>query len=269
MMIDKPEECDCNDSRRSWRNDVATSRTKTKKKKKKVFGFKVDGGPKRALIGAGGRILFYPTLLYNLVRFKLESEFRWWDRIDQYLLMGAVPFRKDVLRLKRLGVGGVITLNEPHETLVPSSLYREHGMEQLVIPTRDYLFAPSVSEISRAVDFIHKNSLSCKSTYVHCKAGRGRSTTVVLCYLIQHKNMTPTTAFEYVRSIRPRVLLHPSQRKVVEDYSRREQIHISTSDQERHGDFCDRRDSVEETGMESAPVKSRTNRLKDSCSAAH
>lgn len=37
--------------------------------------------------------------------------------------MGAVPFRKDVPRLKQLGVGGVITLNEPYETLVPSSLY--------------------------------------------------------------------------------------------------------------------------------------------------
>lgn len=41
----------------------------------------------------------------------------------QFLLLGAVPFPKDVPRLKRLGVGGVITLNEPYETLVPSSLY--------------------------------------------------------------------------------------------------------------------------------------------------
>ncbi|XP_010448332.1 PREDICTED: putative dual specificity protein phosphatase DSP8 isoform X1 [Camelina sativa] len=86
------------------------------------MGSKVDK-TKRALIGAGGRILFYPTLFYNLVRFKLQSQFRWWDQIDEYLLMGAVPFRKDVSRLKHLGVGGVITLNEPFETLVPSSLY--------------------------------------------------------------------------------------------------------------------------------------------------
>lgn len=41
----------------------------------------------------------------------------------QYLLLGAVPFPKDVPRLKQLGVGGVITLNEPYETLVSSSLY--------------------------------------------------------------------------------------------------------------------------------------------------
>lgn len=41
----------------------------------------------------------------------------------QFVLLGAVPFPKDVPQLKRLGVGGVITLNEPYETLVPSSLY--------------------------------------------------------------------------------------------------------------------------------------------------
>lgn len=38
---------------------------------------------KRALVGAGGRALFYPTLLYNVVRNKIQSEFRWWDRVDE------------------------------------------------------------------------------------------------------------------------------------------------------------------------------------------
>lgn len=38
---------------------------------------------KRALVGAGARILFYPTLLYNVLRNKIEAEFRWWDEIDQ------------------------------------------------------------------------------------------------------------------------------------------------------------------------------------------
>ncbi|CAN8248344.1 unnamed protein product [Cochlearia groenlandica] len=174
-MIDATEEDDDDTHRSRRRNDGVSN------KKKKRMGIKGDK-TKRALIGAGGRILFYPTLLYNLVRFKLQSKFRWWDHIDQYLLMGAVPFRKDVPRLKKLGVGGVITLNEPFETLVPSSLYKAYEMEHLVIPTRDYLFAPLISDITNA---------------------------------IEHKSMTAAAAFEHVRSIRPRVLLHPSQRKVM------------------------------------------------------
>ncbi|KAJ0030822.1 hypothetical protein Pint_13308 [Pistacia integerrima] len=178
---------------------------------------KVDA--KRALVGAGARILFYPTLLYNVFRNKIQAEFRWWDEVDQFVLLGAVPFPKDVPRLKQLGVGGVITLNEPYETLVPSSLYHAHGIDHLVIPTRDYLFAPSFDDIRRAVDFIHRNSSSGRTTYVHCKAGRGRSTTIVLCYLVEYKHMTPASALEYVRSRRPRVLLAPSQWKAVQEFS--------------------------------------------------
>ena len=176
---------------------------------------------KRALVGAGARILFYPTLLYNVLRNKIEAEFRWWDQIDEFLLLGAVPFPKDVPHLKKLGVGGVITLNEPYETLVPSSLYHAHGIDHLVIPTRDYLFAPSFVDINRAVQFIHQNATCGRTTYVHCKAGRGRSTTIVLCYMVEYKHMTPAAALEYVRSRRPRVLLAPSQWKAVQNYNKR------------------------------------------------
>jgi atypical dual specificity phosphatase len=47
---------------------------------------------KRALVGAGARILFYPTLLYNVVRNKIEAEFRWWDQIDEVLLSLSASF---------------------------------------------------------------------------------------------------------------------------------------------------------------------------------
>ncbi|EEF50273.1 Protein-tyrosine phosphatase mitochondrial 1, mitochondrial precursor, putative [Ricinus communis] len=173
---------------------------------------------KRVLVGAGARALFYPTLFYNVLRNKLQSEFHWWDRVDQFILLGAVPFPTDVPRLKELGVSAVVTLNEPYETLVPTSLYHAHNIVHLVIPTRDYLFAPSFADICQAVDFIHENASLGKTTYVHCKAGRGRSTTIVLCYLVHHQHMTPDAAYKYVRSIRPRVLLAPSQRQAVQDY---------------------------------------------------
>uniref|UniRef100_M8CCD1 Protein-tyrosine phosphatase mitochondrial 1 n=1 Tax=Aegilops tauschii TaxID=37682 RepID=M8CCD1_AEGTA len=133
---------------------------------------------KEAAVGAAARALFYPTLLYNVVRSKVQAEFRWWDEVDQ-----------------------------------------SRGIDHLVIPTRDYMFAPSLVDISQAVDFIHRNASRGRMTYIHCKAGRGRSTTIVLCYLVKYKNMTPTTAFEHVRSKRARVLLTRSQRKVVQEFS--------------------------------------------------
>ncbi|KAH9733359.1 phosphatidylglycerophosphate phosphatase PTPMT1 [Citrus sinensis] len=229
---------------------------------------------KRILVGAGARVLFYPTLLYNVVRNKIQSEFRWWDRVDQFIILGAVPFPADVLRLKELGVSGVVTLNESYETLVPTSLYHDHNIDHLVIPTRDYLFAPSFADICQAVDFIHavdfyfegckanclrtkpqlesysnfailhyvtnvylfmlvsfeENASLGKTTYVHCKAGRGRSTTIVLCYLVEHRQMAPEAAYEYVRSIRPRVLLASSQWQAVQDYYLQKVKKIGNSD---------------------------------------
>lgn len=38
---------------------------------------------KKALVGVGARALFYPTLIYNVVRNKLEAEFQWWDRVAE------------------------------------------------------------------------------------------------------------------------------------------------------------------------------------------
>ncbi|XVF10882.1 hypothetical protein REPUB_Repub07fG0221600 [Reevesia pubescens] len=178
----------------------------------------VEWDAKRVLIGAGARALFYPTLVYNVVRNKIQAEFRWWDRVDEFILLGAVPFPSDVPRLKEIGVRGVITLNEPYETLVPTSLYQNHCINHLVIPTRDYCFAPSLTSICQAIDFIHRNASHGQTTYVHCKAGRGRSTTIVLCYLVHYKQMTPAAAYDYVKSIRPRVRLASSQWQAVQEF---------------------------------------------------
>ncbi|KAI7987214.1 putative dual specificity protein phosphatase DSP8 [Camellia lanceoleosa] len=182
------------------------------REEEKLYDAEVVGGSivvadvKRVLVGAGARALFYPTLLYNVVRNKIQAEFRWWDWVDECVLLGAMPFPVDVERLKDLGVCEVITLTEPYETLVPTSLYQAHGINHLVLPTRDYLFAPSLSDICQAVYFIHENASCGRATYVHCKAGRGRSTTIVLCYLLQHKQMMPDAAYSYVKSIWPRAV---------------------------------------------------------------
>ncbi|KAJ6704072.1 DUAL SPECIFICITY PROTEIN PHOSPHATASE DSP8-RELATED [Salix viminalis] len=153
---------------------------------------------KRVFIGAGARALFYPTLLYNVVRNKVQAEFRWWDRVHEFILLGAVPFPSDVPCLKGLGVGGVITLNEPYETLVPTSLYHAYGINHL----------PSFMKMYH-LDKLHM---------FIAKLVRGRSTTIVICYLVHHMQMTPDAAYNYVRSIRPRVLLASAQWQAVQEY---------------------------------------------------
>jgi hypothetical protein len=38
---------------------------------------------KRAAVGVGARMLFYPTLMYNVVRNQFEAHFHWWDQVDE------------------------------------------------------------------------------------------------------------------------------------------------------------------------------------------
>lgn len=47
---------------------------------------------KRALVGAGGRALFYPTLLYNVLRNMVQSEFRWWDLVDEVKTLSSIQY---------------------------------------------------------------------------------------------------------------------------------------------------------------------------------
>ena len=54
---------------------------------------------------------------------------------------------------------------------------------------------------------------------MHCKAGRGRSTTVVLCYLIKHKGMAPTEALAMVRAKRPQIHLAQGQWAAIEKFA--------------------------------------------------
>ncbi|KAF5810893.1 putative phosphoric monoester hydrolase [Helianthus annuus] len=136
-----------------------------------------------------------------------------------FFLLGVVPFPKDVYWLKQLNVGGVVTLKEPYETLVPTSFYQAHDIDHPVIPTRDiaHPVIPTRDYLSEVLFLLCDMSLKL-TTYMHCKAGKERSTTIMLCYLVEYRYMTPIAALEYVRSRRPRVLLAPSQWKVKPPY---------------------------------------------------
>jgi atypical dual specificity phosphatase len=59
---------------------------------------------------------------------------------------------------------------------------------------------------------------SGKKVYVHCKAGRARSATVVLCWLVHSRRMTPEEAQRLLLKVRPHVNARIYQRGVVLEY---------------------------------------------------
>ena len=139
----------------------------------------------------------------------------WWDRIDDGVILGAMPMASDAVKLKQEGVTGVINMCQ--EYAGPIAKYQELGIEQLHLPTIDFQ-PPSLDDIRRGVSFIHRHVQQHGTVYIHCKAGRARSATVLLCYLVAHQGMTPQQAQSLMLEKRPHVNPQIAQREVVKAF---------------------------------------------------
>jgi len=122
--------------------------------------------------------------------------------------------------LRQENVKGIISLNENYELWVFSHNkegWNKEGIKFLQLPTRDIFEAPCQTMLKEGVEFIKK--LKDEGTiYVHCKAGRTRSATLVACYLVEENKWTPAEAISYMKSCRPHVLLGSQQQKAIEIY---------------------------------------------------
>lgn len=105
---------------------------------------------KIGMSGIGARIVFYPTLLYNIILEKITSR-AWYSRIDNTVLVGALPFKSMNKELvENVGVRGVVSLNEEYElrNLVNTEQeWKELGVNSLYLSTVDFVAAPSQVKI--------------------------------------------------------------------------------------------------------------------------
>ena len=164
-----------------------------------------------------GRITFLPSLALNVILERTTPR-TWWNRIDSKVVLGALPFRGEHAKnmVEKENVKGVVSMNEDYELAFFSNQKPEWnaiGVDFLQLPTTDIFEAPSQEKLHDGVKFItsicDKNPQS--SIYVHCKAGRTRSATLVGCYLIEKYGMTPEEAVSLMVQKRPHVLLRSKQ----------------------------------------------------------
>jgi atypical dual specificity phosphatase len=164
------------------------------------------------------RLLFYPTLLWNVVLHRLLPSRRWWDRVDEHVVLGALPLAADVPRLQAEGVRAV--LNMCAEYAGPVAAYERAGIVQERLPTEDFT-PPTLQDVEGSVAFIAEHAAHGETVYVHCKAGRGRSATVVLCWFIAAHRLTPEAAQARLQGKRPHVVRDLYRRQVVDAFWRR------------------------------------------------
>ncbi len=160
-------------------------------------------------------LALYPSLIANLVICRLLRIWNWWDQIDPLLFVGARPFQSDVPRLYDLGVRAVV--NTCEEYAGPVKTYSDYGITQLHLPTVDFT-SPSLDDVKAAVAFIAEKHKQENAVYVHCKAGRGRSATIALCWLMQAHKCNPADAFRRLQGRRRQVSRNLATRRVVQQF---------------------------------------------------
>ncbi len=164
------------------------------------------------------RTVFYPTLGWNYFLARVLRRRRWWDRIDPLVIVGAFPFGRDVEGLYNEGVRAVV--NTCEEYLGPVIQYERHGIEQLRIPTTDFMH-PRLDDVELAVAFVQKHVEAGETVYIHCKAGRARSATVAICWLLKYHGLTIEEAQLKLLQMRPHINPKLSERPVVRQFAER------------------------------------------------
>jgi atypical dual specificity phosphatase len=117
-------------------------------------------------------------------------------------------------------LGGVISLNESHENTRTFSVaeWAERGITNKKYDIADHIGAASVAQVREMVEFIMNQEEGGKTVYVHCKAGKGRSASVVMCYLCQKHSVSPDEAFKMLKEKRKQIDLGSKQWSLVRNY---------------------------------------------------
>ncbi|XP_069697735.1 phosphatidylglycerophosphatase and protein-tyrosine phosphatase 1 isoform X2 [Periplaneta americana] len=89
--------------------------------------------------------------------------------------------------------------------------WESRGVKFLQLSTTDIFAAPCQKKLQRGVTFINEFVNCDGSVYVHCKAGRTRSATLVGCYLMMKNDWKPEEAVRYMQKCRPHILLRSKQ----------------------------------------------------------
>lgn len=169
------------------------------------------------------RMGFLPSLAYNVSLEKLNVR-HWYDRVDDKVIIGALPWLslKEEL-IHKENVRNVVSMNENFELnwlkgwVANKEDWTNSNVNFLQLATQDIFETPSQDKLKIGVDFI-MSSKKGESVYVHCKAGRTRSATLVCCYLMTRNNWSPEQAGELLATKRPQLALYNSQWQAIRQF---------------------------------------------------
>lgn len=150
-------------------------------------------------------VAFWPTALFHRVHAWLfPQQKRLYDRVTDNLILGAVPlYQSEIVELARKeNVRGIV--NCCREWNSHAEFYPTLGLQQLHLPIIDFDI-PTLAACLAGCQFIKEHADKGNTVYVHCKAGRGRSNTIVMAYLVLTQRLSPQEADALIRKKRSHI----------------------------------------------------------------
>jgi atypical dual specificity phosphatase len=127
----------------------------------------------------------------------------------------------DLCFLSEQSIRAILNLcHAPH----PPELLRKYHLITRHVPIADFS-APDFTQIERSVSFIERHVQLNEPVLVHCRAGYGRTGTILACYLVQ-RGMSPAQAISEVRHLRPGSIEVKGQLRAIELYYRKIHSHF-------------------------------------------
>ncbi|MEW5819079.1 MAG: dual specificity protein phosphatase family protein [Cyanobacteriota bacterium] len=99
----------------------------------------------------------------------------------------------------------VVSLTEPFRLRYLENVNYEKKFNVLKSPIDDF-DAPSYEQGHDICDWIHKELEQGKKVVIHCFIGRGRTGTLLACYLIKYCDYSPDEAIKAVRKKNPEAI---------------------------------------------------------------
>lgn len=190
-------------------------------------------------------ILFEVSLMYTIKK-TIKTSTPWYNRITPNIVLGAIPLEGHEKLFQKFNINRKLAMVEDFELenpavpVVRKENWARFGIQQKQIPTPD--FKPvSMENINEGVRYLEEETAKDNIVYVHCKAGRGRSATVVIAYLMKNgfsgdyldppfpANSSFKEVYSFVKKRRLVINLNKHQQKAVEQWNEQRLKHQEES----------------------------------------